>query len=563
MFATQWISLIIIGILFTRCVADFSKLKQSALLHKPIAQTNRAPKSFLQRHNENSVGYVKRSDNKVLLKLSVFLISLTKSMVGIGALSFAKAADDVGGNVAIPALLCLWSGAVTAYSFYSLGYVCNETNASSMYDLLGKCGYSQPLFRNTFSFMLSAKCFLSCVCCSLVIEDSIVSLYQFLRHLEWYSSIVSTNPFSKWLFQLPRMNVVKVVTGLMLLPLCYITNFSSIVPLTFFGLVGSLYTAAFMVYRLLDGTYIATPPMISLADVAAQIRKMFCVPKSESVKTLYTSFLHSLNQGTLKAYSSYALFLSTLSVGYLSHHNAPQFFKELKDSLESKDLSCSDAQPSYRNNSLWLFRSGVVASFSLSTFIYLTWMLAGVATFGSSALSGAGAGISPLGGNVLTSYRQDDVLAMIARFCSLLSMMTLFPFSFAPLFSTVLGTVTAMFPNVDGQTARTILIPALMLLVSFMSVFLRNIHVLSTFVGATFGNFVIYILPGILNLSLMKLRNESADQSNEESGQFDKGKPFFDKIDRLGSVGLVAYGALSTCLGVISLLYNAYAPAYS
>lgn len=106
-----------------------------------------------------------------------------------------------------------------------------------------------------------------------------------------------------------------------LLPLCLLRSFSWLSYASLLGVGGILFTAGFMVLRLLEGSYLPGGEFFQ-ALTAAGAAAAPVVVSSFDVKG--TSLLKSI------------ILVSTLTSSYLCHYNSPKFLKELKDATPNR-----------------------------------------------------------------------------------------------------------------------------------------------------------------------------------------------------------------------------------
>ena len=141
-----------------------------------------------------------------------------------------------------------------------------------------------------------------------------------------------------------RTNVLLLLTGLVLYPLCSLKSLSSLAPFSLLGLSGTLYTAIFMGMRYFDGSYAAGGRFF------AQL----------ATKPVFNT------RGPYKLDHLCFVLLSMFSTAYIAHYNAPSFYTELKD------------------NTLPRFNTVVGLSFGVSIAIFCFVMSVGFLTFGGA-----------------------------------------------------------------------------------------------------------------------------------------------------------------------------------
>lgn len=277
--------------------------------------------------NESSGGIVGGDSS---IQTSIF--NLAKSIIGAGVLSLPSGvaffADQP--KALIPAsAACAIFGLAAAYSFSSVGKVCQETKAKSFQEAWGNTVSKNSAWFITGS--ITAMCFLASLTYSIIIGDSFTSLAE--------------------TFNLPpiigsRNNVILALTAVALMPLCSLKNLSSLSPFSLLGLSGTLYTAIFMGIRLMDKSYLEGGKYFT--EVA--LKPLFNARGG-----------YELNHLTF-------VLLSMLSTSYIAHYNAPKFYNELK------------------NPTMARFNTVVYGAFGSAILFFIFMMCTGFLTFGGNTL---------------------------------------------------------------------------------------------------------------------------------------------------------------------------------
>jgi amino acid permease len=116
-----------------------------------------------------------------------------------------------------------------------------------------------------------------------------------------------------------RTTVLGAISAIFLLPLCLLEDISSLQFSSVLGVVGIMFTVAFHVIRVSDGSYI--PNLGKFAQLlSAKMQPQWPSPK-------FT--LWSVNKGTL-------VLVNMLCVAFLAHYNAINYYKELDGATEKK-----------------------------------------------------------------------------------------------------------------------------------------------------------------------------------------------------------------------------------
>ena len=126
-------------------------------------------------------------------------------------------------------------GAISAYTFGLIGRVCQATNTQSYSDAW------DATIGSSSSALIAFSCFFDCfagiLSYSMILADTFVSLLA--------SGGVS----------ITRTQSLLGVTGLVLTPLCFMKNLSSLAPFSLVGILGMFYTFFAMALRYVGGAY--------------------------------------------------------------------------------------------------------------------------------------------------------------------------------------------------------------------------------------------------------------------------------------------------------------------
>lgn len=229
-------------------------------------------------------------------------------------------------------------------------------------------------------------------------------------------------------------------------------SLNALAPFSLLGLGGTLYTAIFMLMRLLDGSYRAGGQFFDAL----------------SIKPLLTSSGFKLSQMTF-------VLLSMLSTSYIAHYNAPKFYSELK------------------NPSMPRFNQVVGSAFGGSILFFVFVMCTGFLTFGGNTL-----------GFVLNNYASSDKLATLGRFAIGLALLTGYPFTFSALREGLLDLMGKKGAARDAWFAP--LTFSLLGVVTGLALLLRDVGFVVSISGAMFGCLLMFIVPALMNLSSLNKR---------------------------------------------------------
>lgn len=263
-------------------------------------------------------------------------------------------------------------------------------------------------------------------------------------------------------YTLSKTTCLSTLTVTVLFPLCLLKNLSSLAPFSLLGTAGMLYTAIAMTIRYLGSSYKTGGKL--LGDVAA----------APSFGSSY---------GRLFSPST-AILLGMLSTSYMAHFNAPKFYTELK------------------NNTVPRYMAVTLASFAISVLLF-GWIAAmGFLTFGSSS-----------SGMILNNYSNMDGIMGVSRIAVALSLVFSYPLAFVGARNGVLDLM-----NIKDRSAKMLngLTMGILSAVTLAALKIPDVSFVLAFAGATFGNALIYIFPGLMfRGAIKKLSNPSKRQKTE------------------------------------------------
>jgi len=306
-----------------------------------------------------------------------------------------------------------------------------------------------------------------------LITGSITSLC-FLASLAY--SIILGDSFSSLFktFNLPllvsnRSNSILLLTSLVLLPLCSLKSLSALAPFSLLGLGGTLFTAIFMVVRLFDGSY--APGGRFFTDLV-----------------LKPSF-QQRGGYKIASINSFVL-LSMLSTSFVAHYNAPAFYNELKDA------------------SMERFNTVIKGGFLASILLFCLIMSVGFLTFGGSSL-----------GFVLNNYSGKDFLATAARLAIGVALITGYPFTFSALRDGIMDIL-----KIKNEERNKVFVPITLTSLSVLTALalvLKDVGFVVSISGAMFGCSVMFIIPAIMNISLIKKQAKNMGKTLTKSNNFE------------------------------------------
>jgi len=378
------------------------------------------------------------------------VFNLAKNLVGAGVLSLPAglAAFSASPRAIWPAVLLvtLPLGYISAYGFQLIGRACSETGASDYGE-----AWARTIGRGS-SWVVSAtvivECFGGCIAYAMILGDSLSAILRAVLP-------GAAGPVG---LLTSRTGVIMWLSAFVLYPLCCLPDLGALARFSLLGTLGSLFTAAFMVARLVSGSY---APGGSLRAAAP--------------------LLPALDPGAASGLNIDALLLvSVLSVAYLAHFNAPQMYAELKGPLRGNDADASAAK-------LRRFAGVTALGFTLAIVLNALVMCSGFLTFGTAAQ-----------GNILNSYAAQDSGAIAARVAVAASVLFGYPLQFV-------GYQGGLMKVLKAKTTRW-RTAALLAVASCGAICLTDLGLFQAFEGALLGSFLTYVAPGLMHLKLSRTR---------------------------------------------------------
>jgi len=303
-------------------------------------------------------------------------INLSKNIVGSGVLSLSAgiaACSGSAGAMAPAALLLLLIGGVSAYSFSLLARVGEENGTGSYRETWAK------LFGERSARLVDATIVIECMCAAVSFAIIIGDTFSAV------AALCGAPP------PLLRPNAwIVALSALVLLPLCLLRDLGSLAFGSVLGTGGTLFTAGFMLFRALDGSYAPGGRFFGALGEAGR-----------------PHFGGGSSAGPLSA----CILVSLVANAFLAHYNAPTMYRQL-------------APPPRAGASakLALFNRVVAGGFGLACLVSAAMMTAGFATFGAAS-----------SGLILNNYAVGDSLATLARLGVGLSIIFSYPLNFVGL----------------------------------------------------------------------------------------------------------------------------------
>lgn len=407
--------------------------------------TSSAPSSSSSSSTGGSTG-------RATIPATVF--NLVKAIVGVGVLSLPAgvAAFGTAPSAVLPAVaLITIIGLLSGYGFALIAKVCAYTNSRSYREAwehsVGVGSSWIPAWSTT------CKTFLACLAFSMVLGDTFASLLS-----------------------LPRQTALLSVTLVLLLPLCWMKNLTSLAPFSLVGVLGMLYTAVAMTMRYMDGSYrlpvLAQEIVTHVTEDGSGTTEEVVTKVVQQAGALLSSVPEQLQpqfgQDGLEAVLSpkSLILVCMLSTAYMAHFNAPKMYMEL------------------RNNTLPRFYQVVAYSFGASILL-MGWMTAmGFLTFGGR-----------VSGLVLNNYAASDTLMMASRVAVAVSLVFSYPLAFQGCRDGFLDLLKIKSSSATVQNITTLILLAILTLLALT---LKDVSFVLAFGGATLGNALTYVYPALM-----------------------------------------------------------------
>jgi len=265
-----------------------------------------------------------------------------------------------------------------------------------------------------------------------------------------------------------RTGVILLVATSILFPLNLIKKLSALAFTSILGLCAVVYTVLFMVFRALDGSY-----STGIDAGKFVVDEVLDPPPSFALSTLVNFDLRSL------------VLISNFGLAFIAHYNAPSYYREMK-----KETSES-------------FPRMVRAAYAILALIYATAMCAGYATFGDTAR-----------GNILLNYHPNDMLALLGRLATGLSVIFGFPLVSNGAREGLKNASMALgYPAISDPKNHVAVVLGMLMMGSILAILVQDIKVIAGFSGAAMGSFLVYICPPLVYTRI--LRNMFGDDSLE------------------------------------------------
>ena len=263
-----------------------------------------------------------------------------------------------------------------------------------------------------------------------------------------------------------RNSNILITTISLLLPMGVIKDLSVLAFTSILGFCAVMYTVLLIVGRAIDGTYKTGTGMFVKDGVLLQ-----AMPSFEN-QSLWNIDFASL------------VLTSTLGLAYISHYNAPIFYRQLENASPRR------------------FGKLVYSSFTFLTFLYVVTMGAGYSTFGDNCM-----------GNILLNYHPKDLLATFGRVATWFSILFGFPLVSGGAREGLIGAATSLgYPQIGDDRYNFPLVVGILTFVSVIACAVKDVSFVVGLAGALFGSFIVYICPTIIYVKTVELTRGNASK---------------------------------------------------
>lgn len=378
--------------------------------------------------------------------MSASSLNLAKNLVGSGVLSLPAGVAAFSSNPAAlgPALLMVVLAAIlSAYGFFLVGRVCEETKTSTF-----GTAWEKTLSRG--AWVPQVVCILECLGGSVIYAMVLGDVFSSLLQGSFLPAALCS-----------RTGMILAV-AVVLFPLCCLRSFNQLAKFSLLGTIASSYVVLFVTKRFFDGSYAPHgafyKPLVAAAGAAASSSLV-------NIKTL--------------------ILVSILSTAYLVHFNAPSFYCQLEPNTPG-------LEGEKKEEKLKKFTTVAAAGFGIAAVQYALVMVFGFLTFGQATQ-----------GNVLLNYAAADKWAVAAKVAVGLSMLFGYPLQFAGLRDGILEAFgIASLPTAKHRLATAGLLAGAVAIACLF----RDLGQFQAVEGALLAAFLIYVAPPLMALKVPGIR---------------------------------------------------------
>jgi Transmembrane amino acid transporter protein len=188
-----------------------------------------------------------------------------------------------------------------------------------------------------------------------------------------------------------------------------------------------------------------------------------------------------------------AILISMLSTAYMAHYNAPKFYWELQ------------------NRSAATYSAVVYQSFMGAILLMIVIAAMGYMTFGTHCQS-----------LILNNYSNTDLFMSLSRWAVVISLIFSYPLAFGGVRDGIYNVLQIR----SGNTRRTnqITTVAILCILTFIASIVKDIRIILSLGGATFGNLLSYVFPAFMVVGLA--RNKTKQNLARKHNRNDTEEPF-------------------------------------
>lgn len=373
---------------------------------------------------------------------STSVFNLANNVAGAGLLTLA-AGKATGACGWVPSILiCSCLAMASARTFIMIGKACELTGEKTFKGLWAQA------FGEKTAYIVDTIVFIQCSLSSTIYIGLLGDIFSALLKGTSLPPIITS-----------RTNVILFVAATLLFPLNLIRNLSALAFTSILGLCAIMYTVLFMVYRALDGTYNISPASVGMFVADG----MIAAPSFEG-SSMWNVDLRSL------------VLVSNFGLAFIAHYNAPSYYREMK-----KDTPKA-------------FPRMVMTAYAILAMIYVTTMSAGYYTFGDTSR-----------GNILLNYHPKDMLALLGRLATGLSVVFGFPLVSNGAREGLKNASMALgFPAISNPKNHVPLVLCMLTLSSILAILVSDIKVIAGFSGAAMGSFLVYMCPPLVYTNILR-----------------------------------------------------------
>ena len=193
-----------------------------------------------------------------------------------------------------------------------------------------------------------------------------------------------------------------------------------------------------------------------------------------------------------------AILISMLSTAYMAHYNAPKFYWELSNRTSEK------------------YTKVVYQSFIGAIIIMIVISSMGFLTFGSNSQS-----------LILNNYSTQDQLMSLSRWAVVVSLIFSYPLAFVGVRDGIYNLFNiqqSQSPKTNRRTNQIVTV-TLLSIITFIAAIMKDIRVILSLGGATFGNLLSYVFPAFMVVGLARQKRCTAAKTTTTTTTTDDSFP--------------------------------------